>query len=224
MGLIDFLQANWAAVMAAPWVFVSLAFIFGGGGWAIGRFMYGERIELLKSRIEAKEEKIAALETAVRLEKEKTAPIASPPLPTLPTLLPVKEAAGAVEKADARASTPTVKLTVSEVEKRLDAPIKAIGKKLESPQDILVRRRWTFHFSPKGNNGQKAMTFLPDGTIGEGRNDNEYRWVFEGGLLVIYRRNGDVQNSFWYDADSGQFDYLPDQRAQGFKDQYLQPR
>lgn len=28
------------------------------------------------------------------------------------------------------------------------------------------------------------MTFLPDGAIGEGRNENEYRWVFEGNLLV----------------------------------------
>ncbi|RWD69526.1 hypothetical protein [Mesorhizobium sp.] len=62
MGLIDFLKDNWAAVMAAPWVFVTLAVIIGGGGWAIGRFMYGERIETLKTRIENRDEKIADYE------------------------------------------------------------------------------------------------------------------------------------------------------------------
>ncbi len=210
--------------MGAPWVFVTLAAICGGGGWAIGRFMYGERIaalgeriEALKSRIETRDERIAGYEATRSLEKEKPSPVEKdkPParLPPVPVSLPE---AGAALKL-----TPAMAAKLRSAHSR---SVQVTPRDSDSFKDKLVRQRWTFYFSPNGNNGSKSMTFLPGGVIGEGRNDNEFRWEFEGDMLAIYRRNGDVQNSFRYNAASGRFEYLPDQRAQGFKDQYLQPR
>lgn len=184
--------------MAAPWVFVTLAVLFGGGGWAIGRFMYGERIETLKGRIEAGDEKIAAFEA----ERSKPKPVeADKPPQTLSTH----------DVSDAVLGPPAMRRRVA-----------SAIKDPEALRDRLTRQRWTFYFSPAGNNGSKSLSFRPDGSIGEGRNENEHNWVFEGDRLAIYRRNGDLQNVFRY-SDSGRFEYVFDVRAVGFKHQYLVP-
>ncbi len=83
-----------------------------------------------------------------------------------------------------------------------------------------------FHFSPGGNGGRKPMTFLPDSSIGQGRNKNEHTWRLEGAksdLLVIYREDGSVQNAFYYSDKAGKFDYIPDSRAVGFRNQFIEP-
>lgn len=52
------LKLLWPLVMEAPWAFASCAAIFLIAGWAAGRFMYGQRIDILKERIEAYREKL----------------------------------------------------------------------------------------------------------------------------------------------------------------------
>ncbi|MER9329861.1 hypothetical protein [Mesorhizobium sp. M0488] len=63
---IQFLKDNWAVVTQAPWVFVTLVIIVGGGGVAIGRTWLNRTISNLQSDIAtlesrhiAKDEKIA---------------------------------------------------------------------------------------------------------------------------------------------------------------------
>jgi hypothetical protein len=55
------LQAVWPLIMQAPWVFATLAALLLFAGWVAGRFMYGERIKTLESRVAARDEKIAEL-------------------------------------------------------------------------------------------------------------------------------------------------------------------
>ncbi|TIR25111.1 MAG: hypothetical protein E5X34_10505 [Mesorhizobium sp.] len=213
---LDQLHQVWPLITQAPWAFAAFAFSLLGLGFLAGRFAFGERIENLKSRIETRDERIGAYEaaeTARRLEKERSLSIEK----DKPT--PKRQSFDVTDALGPR----TVRLLASQVAKAPTAPTTFVATN-GMLKDILIGRQWIFHFSPSGNNGRKNMTFLPDGSIGEGRNENEYRWVFEGDQLAIYRRNGDVQNSFRYNASSDRFEYLPDGRAQGFKDQYIQPR
>ncbi len=53
------LEMLWPLIMSAPWAFVALSAILLVAGWAAGRFMFGERVETLKSRIADRDEKIA---------------------------------------------------------------------------------------------------------------------------------------------------------------------
>lgn len=58
MGFLDQVKAVWPLVMQAPWGFAPIAFAILASGWAIGRFMYGQRIALLKERIDSYKEKL----------------------------------------------------------------------------------------------------------------------------------------------------------------------
>ncbi|RWX60446.1 hypothetical protein EN833_08310 [Mesorhizobium sp. M4B.F.Ca.ET.190.01.1.1] len=58
MGFIDQLKAVWPLVTQAPWGFAPVAFAILASGWAVGRFMYSQRIAILKERIEAYKEKL----------------------------------------------------------------------------------------------------------------------------------------------------------------------
>lgn len=59
--------------MAAPWVFVTLVVLCSGGGWVIGRFMYGERISLLQDRITRRDETIVELKSQLALAPRSSA-------------------------------------------------------------------------------------------------------------------------------------------------------
>ncbi|MBZ9806945.1 hypothetical protein [Mesorhizobium sp. ESP-6-2] len=59
--LIAFLQTNSALVLANPTPFATFAVLFGGGGFAVGRYLLTERIANLESRIARRDEEIAEL-------------------------------------------------------------------------------------------------------------------------------------------------------------------
>ena len=87
-------------------------------------------------------------------------------------------------------------------------------------RDFVIGKRWLFYYNVQ-TNGSKNLTFLSDGTIGEGQNKNEFRWKIEGDRLVIIRENGDVQNVFRRDP-SGRLVFVEDVRAKGYKNQYIE--
>ncbi|BBD37125.1 hypothetical protein Amn_20050 [Aminobacter sp. Y103A] len=100
MGLIEFLQTNWAAVAAAPWVFVALVVFIGGGGFAAGRFISGERIATLNERITKRDETIADLEK--RLSPTPVPHISLAPARHPDGVYQHGEQVGVVKKADLR--------------------------------------------------------------------------------------------------------------------------
>jgi hypothetical protein len=59
--LLDFLRANATLVLANPAPFATFAVLFGGGGFAVGRYFLAERIANLESRIARRDEEIANL-------------------------------------------------------------------------------------------------------------------------------------------------------------------
>ncbi|PTE12117.1 hypothetical protein [Mesorhizobium helmanticense] len=68
--LIDFLQTNSALVLANPALFATLAILFGGGGFVVGRYFLAERIANLESRIARRDDEIAELKGGRPTEEE----------------------------------------------------------------------------------------------------------------------------------------------------------
>ncbi|TIN70484.1 MAG: hypothetical protein E5Y30_15865 [Mesorhizobium sp.] len=59
--LIVFIQSNSSLVVANPAPFATFALLFGGGGFALGRYLLTERIANLESRIARRDEEITEL-------------------------------------------------------------------------------------------------------------------------------------------------------------------
>lgn len=67
--LIAFLEANSALVLANPTAFATLAVLFGGGGFLVGRYLLTERVANLESRIARRDEEIADLKAKQNARK-----------------------------------------------------------------------------------------------------------------------------------------------------------
>ncbi|MBZ9719154.1 hypothetical protein LB519_15005 [Mesorhizobium sp. AD1-1] len=59
--LVAFIQSNSALVAANPLAFATSAVLFGGSGFAVGRYFLAERIANLESRIARRDEEITDL-------------------------------------------------------------------------------------------------------------------------------------------------------------------
>ncbi|RUV20722.1 hypothetical protein [Mesorhizobium sp. M7A.F.Ca.MR.245.00.0.0] len=59
--LITFIGSNAALVVANPAAFATFAVLFGGGGFAVGRYFLTERVANLESRIARRDEEITDL-------------------------------------------------------------------------------------------------------------------------------------------------------------------
>jgi hypothetical protein len=197
------LQKLWPLIMQAAWAFTALATSLLALGFFVGRFAFGERIANLKSRLEMRDDRIGAL--SARLLEQDTAPVAvqALPAPQAPTSTPPPPSAAPERR-----------------------PAENDDKKPTSLRELLIGREWYLYFGQGTHGGKKLITFLPDGTIGEGQNNNECMWAVEGAagdLLTIYRYEGDVQNVFYYSEKYGKFEYMPDPRSHGKKDQSIEP-
>jgi hypothetical protein len=198
------LQKLWPLLMQAAWAFTALATSLLALGFFVGRFAFGERIANLKSRLEMRDDRISALSS--RLLEQDTAPVTAEALPA--------------PKAPASEPPPPVAPSQRRPAAEND------DKKPTSLRELLIGREWYLYFGPGSWAGKKLITFLPDGYIGKGRNDNEYMWAIEGAtgdLLTIYRFQGQVQNVFYYSDKYGKFEYMPDSRSYGKKTQSIEP-
>ncbi|WP_376705469.1 hypothetical protein RQ479_13570 [Mesorhizobium sp. ISC25] len=71
--LISFLETNSALMLANPAAFASFAVLFGGGGFAIGRYLFTERLANLESRIARRDEEITELKTGKKMQDDEPA-------------------------------------------------------------------------------------------------------------------------------------------------------
>ena len=90
----------------------------------------------------------------------------------------------------------------------------------DAPATLLMHG-WWLHYNQANPNGKKELEFLANGTFGEGRNDNEFKWQMKDGLLEIHRRSKLLQNRFRYDPPSGKFICTNDPDAEGYKNQII---
>jgi len=94
------------------------------------------------------------------------------------------------------------------------------GKALR--QIMLNGRSFVFVFNP--THGQaKALSFLPNGEIGEGRNSNEYAWRIHHGALDIFAYDGLIYSRFVQDKKLGRLVHTNDPDTRSIHGQYMQP-
>lgn len=85
----------------------------------------------------------------------------------------------------------------------------------------LLTKQWVLNYNHTNPKGRKNISFNPDGTIGEGRNPNEYRWSYANDHLDIIKQDNQLQNRFRYDAHEGKFICTNDLDAKGTHHQII---
>jgi hypothetical protein len=88
-------------------------------------------------------------------------------------------------------------------------------------RQIVVEGRWEMHFDYRNPAGRKTITFLENGHIGEGRNQNETTWRLENEELTVVRATGALQNRFAYDPSRQLFFSISDASAEGLPNQTI---
>jgi hypothetical protein len=68
----------------------------------------------------------------------------------------------------------------------------------------ILQNTYRLTFNPETKKS-KLVTFSPDGTVKEGRNDNEYQWRVVNGRLEFLNKAGEVYSRFVYDPGSRTF-------------------
>lgn len=90
---------------------------------------------------------------------------------------------------------------------------KAIG-------EILLDKKWNLSFDPiRAKN--KNIAFLEDGNIAEGKNNNEFTWRIQRGLLEILNRDGIIFSRFRYNKDKKQFEHTNDEDTLSRRNQII---
>lgn len=82
--------------------------------------------------------------------------------------------------------------------------------------------RFRFVYNPDANKS-KIVTFLPDGQIGEGRNENENKWRIKRGKLEILAVDGKWFNRFKHDPETGRIVSTNELSMRSINGQYFIP-
>lgn len=86
---------------------------------------------------------------------------------------------------------------------------------------IITNGLWELHFKSTHPGARKTITFLPDGTVGEGRNQNEHTWKLERDILTITRADGSLQNRFTFNSKADRLVSINDTNAVGNQNQTI---
>ena len=94
-------------------------------------------------------------------------------------------------------------------------------EKLRRPMwlDILLTRDWVLVHNPP--HGFKRITFLTDGRVGEGRNQNENTWRIKDELLELVQEDGRTHSLFEFDSRLRRFDNTNDPDTPSNRNQYI---
>jgi hypothetical protein len=103
--------------------------------------------------------------------------------------------------------------------------VSRISEDEQSLIEILPKRKWTLNFNPLQTNGQKDLSFNTDGTIGDGRNQNEDRWRVRGNYLELLNPSGQVFSRFVFDKATESFEHTNDEDTLSLRNQkiFLRP-
>jgi hypothetical protein len=101
-------------------------------------------------------------------------------------------------------------------------PLKWFVRNQRLRQLLHKDRHFVFVFNPIAGKA-KLMTFLSDGAIGEGTNENENTWKVSKGALEIFASDGKLYSRFIHDKASGLLKHTNDTDTRSIHGQYLQP-
>jgi hypothetical protein len=85
----------------------------------------------------------------------------------------------------------------------------------------VLARRYKLVYNPETGKS-RTVSFQEGGEVGEGRNDNEFRWRISGGRLEFLDSAGRVYSRFFILPDGKTFHHTNDAETRSIKGQYLQ--
>lgn len=104
----------------------------------------------------------------------------------------------------------------------LASPLKRLIDSFQLRKIILRKHGFYFVFNPE-NDKKKHVTFLADGRIGEGQNNNEYSWKIKKGKLEIIAEDGKVYSRFKRDKETGKLVHTNDSDTRSVHGQFFMP-
>jgi hypothetical protein len=88
--------------------------------------------------------------------------------------------------------------------------------------DALVKGSWELVYNPDTKKA-KGISFQRGGTIGRGKNNNEYLWRVKNGNLEIINSDGMIFSRFKYIPSSQQFEHTNDEDTLSIRSQVIRP-
>ncbi|MEK7324795.1 MAG: hypothetical protein AAB217_06010, partial [Chloroflexota bacterium] len=85
--------------------------------------------------------------------------------------------------------------------------------------ELLISHRWVLVHNPPDQS--KPITFLPDGTVGEGQNQNEHTWRVRSGRLELLQGDGRVHSRFDFDKKATRFIHTNDPDTLSNRNQFI---
>jgi hypothetical protein len=83
---------------------------------------------------------------------------------------------------------------------------------------LLYGREWVLHYRPP--TGHKRISFIPDGCVGHGQNNNERYWRVSSDKLELIQADGQVHSRFYYEKDQGRWIHTNDADTRS-RNQYI---
>jgi len=196
------------------------------------RMRYQGRIDTLNERINHKDDVIVFKDKVIQDLSEKIKVVTDREEPAAKTknkvTLPEPRLEHEYPATRGRVAKPDQKREAKPDQKREVRPdrFQAINSQITSDSErqilnALSNIAFRFVFNP-ATGASKTITFLPDGTIGQGRNPNENTWRVRNGRLEILNSRGELYSRFILLKGHRSFHHTNDPDTQSIRGQYLE--
>jgi hypothetical protein len=85
--------------------------------------------------------------------------------------------------------------------------------------ELLISRKWILVHGPP--DGKKAITFLRNGKVHEGQNQNEHSWNKKDGKLELVQEDGRVHSRFTFDKKTARFNHTNEPDTLSNRNQFI---
>ena len=206
--IVEIFKSNYRTFIDNPILFL-LAFIAGAFlGYLFSKLIHKGKIEGLEERIKLKAEQIEVKDQTIQSMSADRAKLEQA----------AEQPSG---KQWSSASPVPVEVRRTESNSKFAAANARIVHATEDRlRDLLLNGRFTFVFNP-ATGGNKPLTFLPNGDIGEGRNHQENRWRIADGRLEILHQDGGVYSRFILLSDGQSLHHTNDPDTRSLLGQYI---
>jgi hypothetical protein len=178
-------------------------------GFLVSRMRHQGKIDTLEERVRHKVDQIEVKEQAIQklsADANELKAQMSPASPSTPPAVATSNSNPSMRQVD-----------------RFWAANEEITKNAEARiLKAIATTRYKFVFNPISERS-KFLTFLKDGTIGEGKNNNETRWRVRAGQLEILNSRHEVYSRFNLLEDGLSFHHTNEPGLLSIKGQYMVP-
>lgn len=201
--VVEIFTSNYKSFAANPLLF-SLALIAGAFlGHMFSKLIHKGKIDGLEERIKLKTEQIEVKDKTIQsLSADRTQLEEA-------TAAPAQEFGSPTERRQSP-NDPRFAAVNAHITRSTEARLR----------ELLLKGRFRFVFNP-ATGGSKRVTFLANGQIGEGRNDNEATWRISDGRLEILNAQGALYSRFILLDDNASLHHTNDPDTISLRGQYL---